>query len=105
MRDERAQFEAYEALGGNHVLIDIAVEVTGLVPGAVYEFDAIGGGAVCRWDTTSAAATDGAFTFAVTPGSSKRVKNPLGNTLLNVIQANSDSTATASLLITRVLPE
>jgi len=95
----------YKPLGGNHVLIDVAVEVTGLSPGSIYEFVALGGAAVCRWDTTAAAATDGAFTFAVTPGQVARVVCPAGNTLLNVIEANADSTATASLLISEIIPD
>ena len=98
--------ESYEPLGGINVLITAAsVEQTGLEPGALYEFTAIGGMACCRWDTTAATAADGGFTFCVVPGESKRVRNPSPNTLLNVIESDAGSIATATLLITRVDPE
>jgi hypothetical protein len=97
--------EEYGALSGLVVLITAAsVEQTGLVPGAYYEFTATGGTALCRWDTTAAAASDGGFTFAVVPGETKRVRNPVGNTLLNVIEAETGSTATAVLTVSRVVP-
>jgi hypothetical protein len=96
--------EEYAALGGINVLITAAsVEQTGLVPGAVYEFTAVDGTACCRWDTTAATSADGGFTFVVGKGETKRVRNPAGNTLLNVIESDAGSVATAVLLITRVL--
>ena len=95
----------YGALGGIVVLITAAsVEQTGLIPGAFYEFVAIGGGALCRWDTTAAAAADGSFTFAVCPGVPVIVQNPLANTLLNVIETDAGSTGTAILMLSRVYP-
>ena len=97
--------ETYEALGGINVLITAAsVEQTGLEAGATYEFSAIDGAACCRWDTTAATSADGGFTFVVGKGETKRVKNPTGNTLLNVIESDAGSVATAVLLITKVLP-
>lgn len=94
----------YEALGGIHILITAAsVEQTGLVEGAVYEFVAFGGSALCRWDTSDAVAGDGGFTFCVPEGVKMRVQNPAGNTLLNVIEGSADSSTNASLCISRVL--
>lgn len=99
------QSESYAPLGGLVVLIGAAsVEQTGLNPGAVYEFTAVNGAAVCRWDTTDAAPSDAGFTFFVAEGEVKRVRNPSGNTLLNVEEANSVSDAAAVLLISEVLP-
>ena len=96
----------YKALGGSVILITAAsVEQTGLLPGALYEFTAVGGHALCRWDTTAAAATDGVFTFAVTPGQSVRVRCPVGNTLLNVIEGSADSASAATLIISQVIPD
>ena len=101
----KAGSEEYEALGGLVVLITASsVEQTGLIAGAIYELSAIGGIALCRWDTTAAAASDGGFTFAVADGETKRVRNPDSNTLLNVIEADASSSATAVLVISRVLP-
>ena len=95
----------YKALGGINVLITASsVEQTGLLPGALYEFTAIGGMACCRWDTTAATAADGGFTFCVVPGESKRLRNPAANTLLNVIESDAGSIATATLLITEIVP-
>ena len=94
----------YKALGGFHILIDVAAEQTGLVPGALYEFHAHGGAAVCRWDTTAAVAGDAGFTFCVSPGSPVRARCPVGNTLLNVIQANADSATAASLTLSEIVP-
>ncbi len=97
----------YKPLGGLHILIDIAAEQTGLLPGALYEFVAHGGAAVCRWDTTAAVAGDAGFTFCVTPGVPVRVRCPILNTagLLNVIQANADSAAAASLTLSIIEPD
>jgi hypothetical protein len=100
------QNESYAALGGLVVLIGAtSVEQTGLLPGATYEFYAVDGSAVCRWDTTAAAASDAGFTFFVGEGETKRVKNPAANTLLNVIESDAGSEAGAVLLIARVDPE
>ena len=100
-----ADNEVFEALSGLVVLITAAsVEETGMEGGAEYEMSAIGGIALCRWDTTAAAASDGGFTFVVAPGMPKRIKCPTGNTLLNVIEASADSSATAVLVISKVLP-
>jgi len=96
----------YEPLGGFVVLITAAsVEQTALEAGETYDFVAVGGTALCRWDTTAAAAADGSFTFAVPPGTVVLVKNPANNTLLNVIEAETGSTATAALLISKVTQE
>ena len=98
--------ESYAALGGLVILIgDASVEQTGLLPGATYEFHAVDASCVCRWDTTDAAPADGSFTFFVGEGETKRVRNPAGNTLLNVEEADAGSVATAVLLMARVNPE
>ena len=98
--------QAYKALGGQLILITAAsVEQAGLLPGALYEFTASGGGALCRWDTTAATIADGGFTFCIAPGDTKRVRNPAGNTLLNVIEMDADSAAAATLIMTEVVPE
>jgi len=95
--------EEYQALGGFVVLLGaVSVEQTGLEAGRVYEFTVTGGTALCRWDTTAAAATDGSFTFSVVPNTNIRVKCPIGNTLLNVIEAETGSTATAVLTLVPV---
>ena len=100
-----AQNERYRPLGGQILGIsDSAVEHSGLKPGAEYDFVAIGGIALCRWDTTAAAAATGSFTFAVSPGERLRVMCPTGNSLLNIIEASADSSATAVLVFTEVLP-
>lgn len=102
----KAGAEAYEALGGIVVLIGAtSVEQGGLAPGATYEFYAQGGAAVCRWDTIDAAPSDGGFTFVVGDGETKRIRNPLGNTLLNVEELDSSSAATAVLTLSRVIPD
>lgn len=96
--------EAYTALGGFVILIGaISVEQTGLTPGATYEFVATDP-CVCRWDTTDAAPTDGAFTFAVPANYPIRVVCPTGNSLLNVEEATAASAATAALFISQVEP-
>lgn len=102
-----AQAWAYKPLGGFIILVsDSAVEQTGLTPGAIYEFQAHGGTALCRWDTTDAAAADGSFTFTVVPGSGPvYVQCPVGNTLLNVIEANAGSAASATLTVQEVQPQ
>jgi len=95
----------YFPLGAFHVVIsDSAVEETGLKPGALYEFQAHGGHALCRWDTTSPSIGDGTFTFGVAPGCVVRARCPTGNTLLNVIEAGADSAAAASLTISEITP-
>ena len=100
------QETTYKALGGQVVLITASsVEQTGLLPGALYEMTAVGGHALCRWDTTAAAATDGSFTFAVSPGNPVRVRCPAGNTLLNVIEASADSAAAATLILSEIVPD
>lgn len=100
------QGSTYEALGGKVILIGAAsVEETGLEPGATYDFVATGGTALCRWDTTAAAAADGSFTFACPPGAVVRVRNPANNTLLNVIEAEAGSTATAVLAVCKVIQD
>lgn len=97
--------QAYEPLGGFIIVVsDVAVEQTGLKPGALYEFVAHQCCALCRWDTTSASAADGGFTFAVVPGHSQTVRCPAGNTLLNVIEANALSGAGATLTISEIVP-
>lgn len=97
--------EVYEALGGFNVLITAAsVEQTGLEGGALYEFYAVDGTACCRWDTTAATSADGGFTFVVGEGQRMRVRNPTGNTLLNVIESDVGSEGGAVLLISKVLP-
>ena len=97
--------EKYEALGGFIIVVsDSAVEQTGLSPGTLYEFTVHGAHALCRWDTTAAAASDGSFTFSVTPGESKLVRCPAGNTLLNVIEANANSDAGATLTVSPAVP-
>jgi len=94
-----------KALGGQLILITAAsVEQTGLLPGALYEFTAHGGGALCRWDTTAATIADGGFTFCVSAGETKRVRCPAGNTLLNVIEMDADSAAAATLILSEVVP-
>jgi hypothetical protein len=96
----------YKALGGSIIVVsDSAVEQTGLLPGALYEFSAYGCQALCRWDTTAAAASDGGFTFAVNDGETKRVRCPAGNTLLNVIEANALSGTGATLTISEIVPD
>jgi hypothetical protein len=96
----------YKALGGLTVLITAAsVEQTGLKAGVLYEFTAVGGHALCRWDTTAATAADGGYTFAVSPGDSIRVRCPTGNTLLNVIEASADSAPAATLILAEISEE
>jgi len=96
----------FAALGGLHILITAAsVEQTGLKPGVLYEFTAVGGHALCRWDTTAAAGADAGFTFAVSPGSPLRVRCPTANTLLNVIEASADSAAAATLILSEIAEE
>lgn len=95
----------YEPLGGVLILITAAsVEQTGLVGGTFYEFTAVGGMALCRWDTTAATIADGGFTFCVPEGERLVVQNPVGNTLLNVIEASGDSAAAATLILSVVRP-
>lgn len=81
-----------------------SVEQTGLIPGAYYEMSACGGSAVCRWDTSAATVADGGATFAIPAGSTRIVKNPAANTLINVIEADGSSDAAAQLVMSRVLP-
>ncbi len=102
--DQASNWE-YVALEGKHILITAAsVEQTGLVAGAFYEFTAFGGSALCRWDTSAATIADNGFTFCVQPGVRLIVQNPIGNTLLNVIEASADSGGGAALTLCRVLP-
>lgn len=99
-----AQNESFEALGGINVLITAAsVEQTGMESGALYEMSAVDGGACCRWDTTAATSADGGFTFFVPKGGTLRIRNPSGNTLLNVIESDVGSVGTAVLIITKLL--
>lgn len=95
--------EEYQALGGFIVLLsDTGIEQTGLEAGRVYEFTVTGGTALCRWDTTTAIVADAGFTFVVVPGQYLRVKCPIGNTLLNIIELETGSTATAVLTLVPV---
>ena len=96
--------EEYEPLGGFVILVGATgVEQTGLTAGALYEFVATWP-CVCRWDTTDAAPTDGAFTFAVPANHPIRVRCPTGNTLLNVEEASAESHASAALFLSVVRP-
>jgi len=94
----------YKPLGGQIIaLSDSAVEQTALSPGSLYELTCVGGHALCRWDTTAAAAVDGSFTFAV--GSTPvRVRCPVGNTLLNAIEASADTATAAQLVLSEIVP-
>jgi hypothetical protein len=101
---QRTDEVTYAPLGGQIIaLSDVAVEQTALKPGALYELTCVGGHALCRWDTTSASAADGGFTFAVgaTP---VRVRCPTGNTLLNVIEASADTATAAQLCLSEIVP-
>ena len=95
----------FAPLGGLIIaLSDSAVEETGLLPGRLYEITCVGGHALCRFDTTSASAADGGFTFAVgaTP---LRVRCPTGNNLLNAIEASADTATAAQLCVCLIAEE
>ncbi len=96
----------HDPLGTLAIAITAAsVEQTGLIPGAYYEMTACAGSAVCRWDTSAATVADGGATFVVPANTTRVVRNPAANTLLNVIEADASSDATALLIITLVFPE
>lgn len=93
----------YAVDGGLLVAIGATtVEQTGLLPGHIYEFAAIGGMALCRWGADAAATADAGFDFAVPAGGKVRARCPTGDTAINVIEAEASSTATATLAISRV---
>jgi hypothetical protein len=96
----------YFALGGMIVAIGATtVEQTGFVPGGTYELKAVGGLALCRWGAGDASAADGGFDFAVGPGTTGLiVVCPEETTAMNVIEAETGSTATATLAISRIKP-
>jgi hypothetical protein len=93
----------FVALAGKLVLLGaVSVEQTGFIKGRTYAFVAVGGTALVRWDTTAATIADGGFDFAVPPG--ETVYAVARDTLVNIIEAEAGSTATAAVLIGEVGP-
>ena len=94
----------YVAGGALLVLITSAsVEQTGLVAGRTYEAVAIDGGALIKYGTDAATIADGGFDFAVPKNAPPmRFVMPAGVTLINVIESDGGSVATAVLLISEV---
>ncbi len=86
------------------ILITAAsVEQTGFIAGRTYEAVAIDGGALVKYGTDAATIADGGFDFAVPKnGPPMRFVMPAGVTLLNVIESDAGSVATAVLLISEV---
>ena len=86
------------------VLITVAsVEQAGLVPGRTYEALAIGAGALVKYGTDAATIADGGFDWAVSKnGPPMRFVMPAGVTLINVIESDDTSSASAILLISEV---
>ncbi len=88
--------------GGILILITAAsVEQTGLTAGRTYEAVAIDGGALVKYGTDAATIADGGFDFAV-PKNGGPVRFVMVDTILNVIESDSASVATAVLLISEV---
>ena len=99
------QGKDYAVDGGTIILITAAtVEQTGMRAGATYDFVATGGTALCRWGAGDATIADGGFDFAVPPGVVVSAICQTGDTAINVIEAESGSSATAVLAISRPRP-
>lgn len=93
----------FVASGGLLIAIgDTTVEQTGMLPGELYQFTAIGGMALCRWGASDAAIADAGFDFAVPPGAVVRSRCPAATTAINVIESDAGSIATATLAVARV---
>jgi len=93
----------FKALGGFIVLLGAAsIEQTGLTVGRTYQLTVVGGVALVRWDTDAAVASDGNFDFAVVPG--QIVEVVARSTMLNIIELDASSTATAAVAISEVGP-
>jgi len=93
----------FSPLKGLIVLITAAsVEQTGLVVGRTYQFSSVGGVALVRWDTDAAVASDSNFDFAVPPG--QLVYAVARSTMLNIIELDTSSSATAACAIAEVHP-
>lgn len=87
---------------GKVILItDTTVEQAGFVIGRDYYFVARGGLALCRWGTDAASSADDGFDFAVSASSVTLVVRAT-QVALNVIEAESSSTATAVLAVGRI---
>ena len=93
----------FSALKGLIVLLGATtVEQTGLTVGRTYQFTVVGGVALVRWDTSAAVASDGNFDFAVVPG--QVVYAVARDTMVNIIELDSSSSATAAVAIAEVHP-
>lgn len=87
---------------GKLVLITAAtVEKAGLVIGRDYHFVARGAMALCRWGSGDAGIADNEFDFAVGENSGPVIVRAV-QTIINVIEADSSSAATAVLAIGRI---
>jgi hypothetical protein len=84
------------------VFSDVTAEQTGVVPGTLYRFTAIGGQALVRWGASDATAADGGYDFAVVPGDAVMARVPAGITAFNVIESDAGSIATATLIASAV---
>lgn len=80
------------------VFSDVTAEQTGMIPGRLYRFTAIGGQALVRWGADDATAADGGYDFAVVPGDAVVTRCPEGTTAFNVIESDAGSIATATLI-------
>ena len=89
------------------------VEITSLLPGRTYRMTHSAGGdaavtqsagCVCRFSASDASSANGGFDFAIAAGESLLVRAPPGNagTVLNVIEMDATSAATAALYIQEV---
>lgn len=85
MGKQNPSYLNFKALGGENIAITVSsVEVTDLIPGAVYRASATEA-CVIRFDATNAAITDTNFTIAMTDNSSVIFKAP--GATINVIEA------------------
>ena len=92
----------YVAEGGLLVALGAAtVEQTGMLPGHTYEFVA-SAPALARWGADDASSADGGFDFVIPANTPVRAVCPAGDTAINIIEANADSSANATVHIARV---
>jgi hypothetical protein len=92
----------YVPEGGLLVALGAAtVEQTGMLPGHTYEFVA-SAPALARWGADDASIADGGFDFTLPANTPVRSICPAGDTAINIIEANADSSANATVTIARV---
>ena len=87
--------------GGIKIAVsDTGVEISTLTVGTLYVASAVGADVLLHQDTTTAVSSNGNFDVCVTAGSMIRFRAI--DTLLNVIEADATSAATAALYIAEV---